>query len=190
MVHDELQKVANKFIIQARTGQLIATTVDMKRYKESLKYHGLLIIAADKETNLDRALMKYRSRETIEEGIEGRTGHTGGDARKCGKDDSVDGELLVKFLGNSMCESMRSKFREMERTLAIPNGEADHDQKANLLIEAKVKNMIRKKSMVNILESFERKQVTVISHGQKTYEITMPKTKRDAIFLKKLGVIS
>ena len=50
--------------------------------------------------------------------------------------------------------------------------------------------MIRKKSMVNILESFERKQVTVISHGQKTYEITMPKTKRDAIFLKKLGVIS
>ncbi len=190
VLDDELQKVANKFIIQTKTGQSIATTVDTKRYKESLKYHGLLIIAADKETNLDRALMKYRSRETIEEGIEGHKGHTGGDSRKCGSDDSVDGELLVEFLGNSMRESMRSKFREMERTLAIPNGEADHDQKANLLIEAKVKNMIRKKSMVNILESFERKQVTVISHGQKTYEITMPKTKRDAVFLKKLGVIS
>ena len=188
VLDEELQKVANKFIVQTRTDESITAAIDMKRYKEALKYHGLLIIAADKESDLNRALMKYRSRETIEEGIEGHKGHTGGDSRKCGSDDSVDGELLVEFLGNSMRESMRSKLREMERTLAIPNGESEHDQKTNLQTEAKVKNMIRKKSMINILENFERKNVTVLSHGKKTYEISMPKTKQEAIFLRKLGV--
>ena len=190
VLDDELQKVANKFIVQTRTEQSTTTVIDMKRYKETLKYHGLLVIAVDKESDLDHALMKYRSRETIEEGIEDHKGHTGGDSKKCGSDNSVDGELLVEFLGNSMRESMRSKLREMERLLAVPNGEAEHDQKPNLQAETKVKNMIRKKSMVNILESFERKHVTVVSHGKKTYEISEPRTKQDAIFLRRLGIIS
>lgn len=190
VLDDELQKVANKYIIQSGTESgKITTAIDMKKYKRALQYHGLLIVAADKETDLEKALMKYRSRETIEEGIEGHKGHTGGDSKKCGSDDSVDGELFVEFLGNSMRESMRSKLREMERVLAIPNGDVEHDQKANLNCEAKVKRMIRKKSIVNILESFDRKYVTVVSKGKKKYEITMPQTKQDFIFLKKIGAI-
>ena len=190
VLDDELKKIADKYIVQSKTakGDVIAT-IDMAKYKSALQYHGLLVIAADKESDIDKALMKYRSRETIEEGIEGHKGHTGGDSKKCGSDDSVDGELLIEFLGNSMRESLRSKLREMERVLAIPNGDSEHDQKANLSIEAKVKRMIRKKPMLNILESFDRKFVTVVGRGKKKYEITMPQTKQDAIFLKKLGVV-
>ena len=189
ILDEELQKIANKYIISSEKDEIITTKVDWNKYKNALKYNGLLIIAADSEKDINRALLKYRSRETIEEGIEGHKGHTGGDTRKCGNDDSLDGELLIEFLGNSLRESMRSKIRGMYKTLASPNGDAHHDTKANLLIEAKVKRWIRKKSMVNILESFDRKFVNVVKHGKKKYEISVPETKQEAVFLRSMGVI-
>ena len=185
---DELKKIADYYIIKTAKDDKIITTVDMAKYKAALKYHGLLIIAADKENDINQALIKYRSRETIEEGIEGHKGHTGGDSRKCGSDDSVDGELLIEFLGDSMRESFRSRLRTMGRTLGVPTGDQEHDQIRNLKDEAKVKRWIRKKSMANILELFDRKTVTVIKHGKKKSEVTVPQTKLEAIFLKAMGV--
>ena len=189
VLDDDLRKIADNYIKKEVIDGRVVFTVDMHKYKESLKYHGLLVIAADKEKDINQALVKYRSRETIEEGIEGHKGHTGGDSRKCGNDDSVDGELLIEFLGDSMRESFRSRLRIMDSTLAVTTGDQDHDQSRNLKDEAKVKRLIRKKSMAFILESFDRKYVSVVKHGKKTYEITVPQTRQDAIFLKGVGVI-
>ena len=154
-----------------------------------MKNHGLLILCADKEGDAETCLKKFRSREKIEEGIGGHKGHTGGDGTKTGDDTSVDGELLVEFLANSMRESFRNRIRIMNSSLGVPNGDRNHDLKASLNQEVSLKNWIRKKSYSFILESFERKYITVIRTGNKFYRLNKMQTKRDKLFLEKFGVI-
>jgi len=170
-------------------GTITNVSLDIKAYQEQLKYHGLLVIITDKERDIESALIKFRSRETIEEGIEGHKGHTGGDTSKPGMtDESLDGELLVEFLANSMRESFRNRLRSMKSTLGVPNGSRDHDTRINLEAETKVKNWIRKKSIVYLIEYFDHKEVTLLNNGKKTYKTDGYKTSRDRLFLSHLGV--
>ena len=148
----------------------------------------MLILCANKEENIETCLKKFRSREKIEEGIGGHKGHTGGDATKTGDDISSDGELLVEFLANSIRGSFRSRIRTMKANLGVPNGDRYHDLKSNLNQETTQKNWIRKKSYSFILESFERKYVTVVKADHKVFRLNKMQTKRDKLFLEKLGV--
>lgn len=161
----------------------------MDEYRKHMKNHGLLILCADKEDNAETCLMKFQSREKIEEGIGGHKGHTGGDTTKTGDDTSVDGELLVEFLASSMRESFRNRIRIMNLSLGTVNGDCHHDQKTNLNQEVSLKNWIRKKSYSFILESFERKYITVIRTGKRVYRLNRIQTERDRLFLEKFGVL-
>ena len=173
----------------SKDGSITDVSLNLKAYQKKLKYNGVLVIIADKEKNIETALIKYRSRETIEEGIEGHKSHTGGDTSKpCMTDKSLDGELLVEFLANSMRESFRTKLRSLTASLGVPNGDREHDIRKTLEAETKVKNWIRKKSIVYMIEYFEHKEVTVLNDGKKTYKMDGYKTSRDKLFLKRLGV--
>ena len=170
-------------------GTITDVSLDIKAYQEKMKYNGVLVVVTDKEKDIEAALVKYRSRETIEEGIEGHKSHTGGNTSKPGMtDESLDGELLVEFLANSMRESFRTRLRSMKSTLGIPNGIRDHDLKKNLEAETKVKSWIRKKSLAYIIEYFEHKEVVILYDGKKCYKIDDNKTTRDKLFLQHLGV--
>ena len=170
-------------------GIITEVTLNTKAYQEKLKYNGILVVLADKEKDIESALIKYRSRETIEEGIEGHKGHTGGDTSKPGMmDESLDGELFIEFLANSIRESFRTRLRSMKSALGVPNGVREHDLRSNLEAETKVKNWIRKKSISYLIEYFERKEVTILNDGKKSYKMDGYKTSRDKLFLKHLGV--
>lgn len=190
LLDPEAQKFANQFTETTYDGdEPVDVTLKMDEYRKRMKNHGLLILCADKEDDVETCLKKFRSREKIEEGIGGHKGHTGGDGTKTGDDTSVDGELLVEFLANSMRESFRNRIRTMNTSLGVPNGDRNHDLKANLNQEVSLKNWIRKKSYSFILESFERKYITVIRTGNKVYRLDKMQTKRDKLFLEKFGVI-
>lgn len=186
----EARKFAEKYT-ETKYGRTEPADVVLKQkeYQNRLKHNGLLILCADKEDDIETCLLKFRSRETIEEGINGHKGHTGGDSTKTGDDASIDGELLIEFLANSMRESFRNRIRSMKSSLGVPNGDRDHDLKANLTQEVSLKNWIRKKSYSFILESFERKYVTVIRTGRRVYRLNKLQTKRDKLFLEKFGVV-
>ena len=77
----------------------------------------------------------------------------------------------------------------MNTSLGVPNGDRNHDLKTNLNQEVSLKSWIRKKSYSFILESFERKYITVIRTGNKVYRLNKMQTKRDKLFLEKFGVI-
>ena len=188
----EAQSFLKKYceVINESDGTVANVVFRQDEYSKKMKYHGVLVIIADRETSIEQALIKFRSREKIEEGIEGHKGHTGGNTTKPGStDESLDGELFVEFLANSMRECFRSRLRSMNATLGVPIGVRDHDLKANLEMETKVKNWIRKKSMVYLLEYFERKETIVLRSGKKRYQFGSLKTKRDSLFLEKLGAI-
>ena len=172
-----------------KDGIITDVALNTKAYREKLKYNGTLVIITDKEKDIETALTKYRSREKIEEGIEGHKSHIGGNTSKpCMTDESLDGELLVEFLANSMRESFRTRLRSLIGSLGVPNGVRDHDLRKNLEAETKVKNWIRKKTIVYLIEYFEHKEITILNDGKKSFKMDGYKTYRDRLFLKYLGV--
>ena len=170
-------------------GMITDVTLNARTYREKMKYSGILVVVTDKETDIESAFTKFRSRETIEEGVEGQPGQAGGELSKPGRTyESLDGELFVRFLASSMRESLRTRLQSLNASLGVPNGVRDHDLRENLEAEAKVKSWIREESIADLIEYFERKEVTILSDGKKIYEMDGSRTSRDGIFLRQLGV--
>jgi len=150
--------------------------------------NGVLVLLADKEDSIEDALRKYRLREKNEETVKGHKSHSNGDTSKTGEDTFLDGELLVEFLANSMRESMSAKIDSIEGMLAKPNGERDHDSQANMKIERSLLNWLRKKSFVNIMESYSNVDVKKLNDGEHSYKLVKPITKKELMFLEMMGI--
>ena len=148
------------------------------------RYHGFLVLVARKEKDANRALEKYRAREYVEEDIKIGKYHTGTNHPRVWTDDTLDGQMLVQFLAQSIHESFASMLRVQKDTLAIVNGDAEHDTRDNLQQEKVLKNWLRKTSMNAILNWFDAIQRTDVEGRRWKTEMS----KRDKLFLEKLGV--
>lgn len=161
--------------------------VKKKAYEKRCRYHGFIILVASKEKDTNRVLEKYRSREYVEENFKNCKSHTGGNHPRVWGDDTLDGQILVQFLAQSMHESFASMLRNLRKTLAIPNGDVKHDTGEKLKEEKQLKNWIRKTSMHSILSWFDAKEETKVSNKKRGRWRT-EETKRDMLFVKKLGI--
>ena len=164
---------------------LVPNQVEIEKH---FRDHGFLVIIADHEKDINKALLKFRLRETIEEEIKGHKSHTGGDTSKTGSDEFLDGELLVEFLANSIRESMSSKLRSLEQELALPNGEAEHDSQKNMKLQLDLKRWLRKNSIANILDAFDTTNIEEVHSSGKSSKTTSSTTARDRLFLSSLGI--
>ena len=148
------------------------------------RYHGFLVLVSRKEKDTNRALEKYRAREYVEEDIKNGKYHAGTNHPRVWTDDTLDGQMLVQFLAQSLHESFASMLRVQKDTLAIANGDAEHDSRENLQLEKTLKNWLRKTSMNGILNWFDAIQRTDVDGRHWKTEMS----KRDRLFLEKLGV--
>lgn len=153
-------------------------------YAKRSKYHGFLVLVSNKEKDANKALEKYRKREYVEENIKNSKFHGGSNHPRVWSDDTLDGQLLVQFLSQSMHESFESMVHVVRDTLAIPNGDADHDTQENLKQEKALKNWLRKNSLHGILHWFEAINETCVEGKRWRTETS----QRDKLFLQKLNI--
>ena len=181
------QFFAEKYMVIRRWGDRITEIQpNRKAYAKRCKYHGFLVLVARKEKDANRALEKYRAREYVEENIKNGKYHTGTNHPRVWTDDTLDGQLLIQFLAQSMHESFESMLRVLKDTLAAPNGDADHDTQENLKQEKALKNWLRKTSLHEILQWYDA--IYEIRVEGKHWKTEM--SRRDRLFLQKLGIKS
>ena len=182
----EDQRFADQYMDISRWGDRITgIEVKDKAYKKRFRYHGFVVLVAQKEKDTNAALEKYRAREYVEEDFKNSKSHTGGNHPRVWDDDTLDGQMLVQFLAQSMHESFETMLRSLRDTLAIPNGDVEHDTSEKLKEEKQLKNWIRKISMYNILSWFDAVEEVRVSGKRKWRTET---TKRDKMFVEKLGI--
>ena len=155
-----------------------------KAIQKRSRYHGFLVLVSRKEKDANRALEKYRAREYVEEDIKNGKFHAGTNHPRVWTDDTLDGQMLVQFLAQSMHESFASMLRVQKDTLAIADGDAEHDSRENLQLEKTLKNWLRKTSMNGVLNWFDAIQRTDVEGRHWKTEMS----KRDKLFLEKLGI--
>ncbi|MBQ9007767.1 MAG: hypothetical protein IJ088_00335, partial [Clostridia bacterium] len=155
--------------------------------REKRKNHGIMVLVANREDDIETALRKCRLGNEIAEDFEPKSPFE----EDCRMPDTgaecPDGELFVRFLAGCMRECLRVRLRRMETFLGITNGNGEHDLQQNLEAETKVKNWLRKQSVSSLLAHFEDLKIETLSNGR----LCMPDDSdpTDALFLKAfLGV--
>ena len=182
----EDQRFADQYMEISRWGDRITgIEVKAKAYEKRCRYHGFVVLVAQKEKDTNAALEKYRARVYVEEDFKNSKSHIGGNHPRVWNDDTLDGQMLVQFLAQSMHESFETMLRSLRDTLAIPNGDVEHDTSEKLKEEKQLKNWIRKTSMHNILSWFDAVEEVRVSGKRKWRTET---TKRDKMFVEKLGI--
>lgn len=187
-LEEEDRRFADQYMeIHQWGGRITDIQARRKAYEQRCRYHGFLVLVAQKERDTNAALEKYRAREYVEEDFKNSKSHVGGNHPRVWEDDTLDGQMLVQFLAQSMHESFESMLRNLRETLAIVNGDAEHDKTENLQLEKQLKNWIRKTSLHNILAWFDAIEQTTFA-GQKNIAWRTEETKRDQLFIEKLDI--
>ena len=186
----ESKAFREQYMTVVHNGDGLATDVlpIHEKVEAHFRNHGFLVLVADHEKDIEKALQKYRTREKIEERIKGHKSHTGGDTSKTGSDEFLEGELLVEFLADTLRESMLVKLAHMEAELGVPNGESIHDSSENMKIQMGLKKWLRRNSIANILDAFDTTSIEEVTSNGKSSKMTDSTTARDRLFLQELGI--
>ena len=174
-------------IIHRWGDRVLDVRINPEAYQKQCRYHGFVVLVASREKDTNTAFEKYRAREYVEEDFKNCKYHIGGNHPRVWDDDTLDGQILVQFLAQSMHESFATMLRTQRDSLGVPNGDAEHDTNENLKLENQLKNWINKTSMNGILQWFDAiEKITADGATKRTWRTET--TKRDRLFLDKLGV--
>ena len=98
--------------------------------------------------------------------------------------------MFVQFVSLCYYEYLNERIRQMKFTLAKKNGDPDHDKKDNLMMEAKLRTWLQNTPTYLVLQWFDTVEEVKVSTKLLSKRWTTEITKRDRMFLNKLGVAS
>ncbi len=189
VLDDEAKKFRDSYMdLVYDDSEVVDVLPVQKNIDMHFRYHGFLVLASDCENDIDQALLKYRSREKIEERIKGHKSHTGGDTTKTGNDEFLEGELLVEFLADTIRESMLVKIHALEQELGTLTGEGKNDGTEEMKQCLKLKRWLRSKTIANILDTFDTTNIQEIESDGKSSKLVDSTTYRNRLFLSLLGI--
>lgn len=186
----EVEKFSQKYmnIKYHSDGSVESVSINKDAYNKHMKYNGFLVVIASHERDLNQALVKFRKREYIEEGIKNIKGHTGGRCARVWSDDALDGEMFCWFVSLCLHEAFETKINYMKETLNLFNGERTHDKANNMKLERTLLKWLSDNSFHEILDWFDVIDYTSVTGNGTKSEWRSELTQRDALFLKLLGI--
>jgi transposase len=182
-----LKKVKKYLDVKRRAG---VTTVKFNEDAcfETKKYHGYFAIISNCEKEPFECLRIYRKREYVESCFGNFKRHTDGEKPRVWTTDSLRGRMFTQFVSLCYYEHLSEVIRKMIPTLGIKNGDPLHDASKALELEKKLKYWLQESSINTILQWFDTVESVSVSSKITEKRWATEITKRDKLFLDKLGV--
>lgn len=98
------------------------------------------------------------------------------------------GRMFVQFVSLCYYEYLSEQIREMKLTLALENGDPEHDSKENMRVEARLKSWLKNTPVYLVLQWFDVIEEVSVSSKLHAKRWTTELTERDRMFLTKLGM--
>jgi len=184
------QRKAAKYLAikKAKDGHILSVAYNEEAYKEACKYHGYFALVSNREKDRFNALEKYRKREKVEEYFQMLKGDADAARPRVWYADHLMGRMIVQFVALSYEDYLRFNIGQMKVELGKKTGDPKHDTKENLKLEISLKKWLTTTSFSNILRWFDAYETTKVSTKVANYRWNSETTKRDRLFLEKLGM--
>lgn len=102
--------------------------------------------------------------------------------------DHLMGRMMIQFVALAYEDYLRYRIGKMKAELGKENGDPIHDTKENLTAECNLKKWLAGISFSNILRWFDAYETTKVSTKISNHRWSTETTKRDRLFLEKLGM--
>lgn len=182
------QEKAARYLQIRHYGSRVTVVFNEKTIRALKEEHGYFALVSNCEKDPFECLRKYRRRETIESFFESGKQRADGTRTRVWNTDTLRGRLFVQFVSLCYYEYLSEAIREMKKPLGIKNGDPEHDRKENLKLESRLKSWLDNTPLYLILQWFDTVEEVKISSKLRTKRWTTEITKRDRLFLQKLGI--
>lgn len=182
------QEKAARYLQIRHYGSRVTVVFNEKTIRALKEEHGYFVLVSNCEKDPFECLRKYRRRETIESFFESGKQRADGTRTRVWNTDTLRGRLFVQFVSLCYYEYLSEAIREMKKPLGIKNGDPEHDRKENLKLESRLKSWLDNTPLYLILQWFDTVEEVKISSKLRTKRWTTEITKRDRLFLQKLGI--
>lgn len=186
-LNDSARMKVKKYLTVRTWGKKTAISFNEKACDQAKKYHGYFTLVSNSEKNTFEALSKYRKREHIEDYFRSAKQHADSMRIRVWDADTLRGRMFVQFIALCYYEYLSEAVRQMKASLGVPNGDHDHDLKQNLDLEKKLKSWLENTPIYRQLQWFDAIEGVEISTALHSKRWTTEITKRDGLYLKKLG---
>lgn len=189
-LNDAAQKKVKKYFIIRTWGKKTIISINEKACAQAKKYHGYFVLVSNGEKDTFKALSKYRKREHIEDYFRSSKQHADSMRIRVWDADTLRGRMFVQFISLCYYEYLSECVRKMKLSLGVPNGDHDHDLKQNLDLEKKLKSWLDNTPIYLQLQWFDAIEGVEISTTLHFKRWTTEMTKRDKMYVEKLGLKS
>ena len=185
---EKILKKINKYLNVTDDGEKVTVKIKDFICDEEYKYHGIFVLFSNKEKSPFECLRKYRQRNMIETFFRAEKNTVDGKRPRSWTDTVLRGRLFVQFIALCYYQYLKNKLNEIENSLGKRNGDPEHDTKAILSKEEKLRSWIKNMTITQQLQWFDAIEGVEVSS-----EITRKRWNTDAIaqdelYLQKLGV--
>jgi len=184
------QKKAAKYLIIGKTkdGRITSITYNEEACNDACKYHGYFALISNREKDRFNALEKYRKREKVEEYFRMANQDADASRPRVWYADHLMGRMILQFVALSYEDYFRFKIGQMKAELGRKTGDPKHDTKEILSLETSLKKWLTDTAFSNVLRWFDAYETTEVSTTVANRRWNSEATKRDRLFLEKLGM--
>gem|GEM_PF-2938797 len=184
------QKKAAKCLIikKRRSGRVVSIAYNKDACRAACKCHCHFALAAKWEKGRFDALKKRRKREKAEEHFKMGNQAAGVPKPRVWHADRLMGRMVLHFVALGYEDCLRFEIGQMADGLGKGSGDAKHDKKENLALEASLEKWLSGTSFSNVLRWFDAYGTTAVSTAVASRGWNSETTNRGRLFLEKLGM--
>ncbi len=184
------RRIANKFLICRTFGKKLTVTLNNNAILKETMYYGCFVLTSNEKMETFTALKEYRLRERTEEGFRLDKQYNDAHVTRSKTTPSLEGHLFCQFVAYGYESFLQNAVSKVKATLAVPNGDPDHDKADNMRKEKALLNWLNKMSIAKLLDWFDAVQETTVNTNFGKARWGTETIERDRLFLRKLGVLN
>ena len=182
-------RIAERYlIIRNIRGKLVITLNDKATMKET-RLDGDCELVSNEKMDAFSALREYRHREKTEEGFRLDKQYNDAHVTRTKSTESLEGRFFCQFVAYGYEAFFQKELNRLKRSLAIPNGDPEHDRSDVFKKEKALLNWLKGMSVAKLFDWFDAIQETTVDSTMGKARWRTETIERDRLFLTKLGVL-
>ena len=183
------QRLDDKYLIKKAVRGGLNITLDDKAIMEETRYYGYFVLVSNEKMDAFSALREYRLREKTEESYRLDKQYNDAHSTRSKITESLEGRFFCQFVAMGYEAFFQKELNRVISSLAIPNGDPEHDNSDTFKKEKALLNWLKGMSVAKLFDWFDAIQETTVNTSIGRRRWRTETIERDRLFLFQLGVL-
>lgn len=182
-------RIVDRFLKVKSLKSGLKVTMEDSAIMNETRYYGYFVLITNEKMEASEALREYRLREKTEESFRIDKQYNDAHVTRAKTSESLEGRFFCQFVANGYEAFFQKELNRVKSSLAIPNGDPEHDNSDTFKKEKALLNWLKGMSVSKLFDWFDAVQETTVNSNIGRARWRTETIERDRLFLTRLGVI-